>query len=162
MSEQALSIDELREHSFELDVGYTLGEVEWQKMVGPTGLGRCMLDKMSQLGGKLFQIGPVTHRQTQDADLFEFNCEDEHVRIRLDYDVPYTTDLLSGVRTVLNGVNRSLRRAHTPWRFVVVREGPGSSKYRVALLPIDQLDAVGDELDVIAGVSPEDYEMLVN
>jgi hypothetical protein len=162
MGEQNVSLDDLQENSFEIDVGYTLGELEWQKMIGPKGLGRCMLDKMSQLGAERFQIGPVEHRRTRDADLFEFDCEDEHVRIRLDYDVPHTTNLLSGIRTVLNSVNRSLRRAHNPWRFVVLREGPGSSTYRVALLPLDQIDAVADRLRVVAGVSPEDYEAVVN
>lgn len=158
MDEQTLSIDELRDDSFEIDVGYTLGELEWHKMVGPSGLGRKMLEQMSHLGEKRFRIGPVEHRRTQDADFFEFDCEDEHVRIRLDYDVPHTMNLLNGIRTLLDGVNRSLRRARTPWRYVVLRGGAGSGKYRVALLNVSQLDAASDNLRIVAGVSPEDFE----
>jgi hypothetical protein len=162
MEERTISIDELRENSFEIDVGYTLGELEWQKMVGPSGLGRDLLEKMSNLGETQFRIGPVEHRRTSDADVFEFQFEDEHVRIRLDYDVPYTKNLLSGIRTLLNGVNRSLRRAQNPWRYVVIREESGSGKYRVALLPTDQLGEVSRHLRVVAGVSPEDFESVAN
>ncbi len=162
MDEQTISIDELHENSLEIDLGYTLGELEWQKMIGPTGLGRVLLEKMSNLGESRFRIGPVAHRRTQDADLFELDFEDEHVRIRLDYDVPHTTNLLTGIRTLLNGVNRSLRRARSPWRYVVIRERDGSGKYRVALLPIDRLEAVDEHVRVVAGMSPEDYESTTN
>ncbi|MGM0556955.1 MAG: hypothetical protein ACQEVA_11300 [Myxococcota bacterium] len=159
---EEISIEELRENSFEIDVGYTLGELEWQKMVGPSGLGRHLLEKMSNLGESRFRIGPVEHRSTSDADLLEFAFEDEQVRIRLDYDVPYTKNLLSGIRTLLNTVNRSLRRAHTPWRYVVIREESSSGKYRVALLPTDQLGVVSKHMRVVAGVSPEDFEAVAN
>lgn len=162
MSEQTLSIDEVRENSFEIDVDYTLGELEWQKMVGPRGLGRKLLELMSHLGESRFRIGPVEHRRTDDADLFQVSLEDEQVRIRLDYDVPYTTNLLSGVRTLLNSVNRSLRRANNPWRYVVIREQSAAGKYRIALLPTRWLSAASNDLQVVAGVSPEDYEAAVS
>lgn len=162
MDEQTFSTDELRENSFELDLGYTLGELEWQKIVGPTGMGRQILEKMMHLGADQFRTGTVEHRRTQDADVFEVDFEDEHVRIRLDYDVPYTASLLTGIRMLLDGVNRSLRRARSPLRYVVVRDEAGMGKYRVVLLPLSQVRDVGEQFRVIAGLNPDDFETAPN
>ena len=66
------------------------------------------------------------------------------------------------MRTVLDGVNRSLRRAHKPWRYVVIRQGAGHGKYRIVLIPTELLGEINNNLRIVAGVSPEDYESAPN
>ena len=158
MDSDDISLEHIRDNSFPLEFDYTLGELEWQKLVGPTGLGRDLIQRMSELGGDVIQFGSVRRRRATDADVFEFDVAGEHVRVRLDYDVPFTANLLRGVRGLLDDVNKALRRASSPWRFICVRQQLSPAKYRVALLHTRWLTSLDRNFNVIAGLTPEDYE----
>ena len=158
MNTEDMSVEHLHDNSFPLELEYTLGELEWQKLVGPSGLGRELLQGMSDLGGDVIQFSSVRHRRSTEADVFEFSVAGEHVRVHLDYDVPYTASLLRGVRALLDDVNRALRRASSPWRYVCVRRQASPGSYRIALLHSRFLDGLDRDFQVIAGLTPEDYE----
>lgn len=151
-------MESLNEQSYAFDVGFTLSELEWRRVAGPTGLGRRLLEEASRLGQAHLPFGPLAHRHSGQADLFEFELGDEHVRIRLDHDVPHTSSLLFAVRRLFDGVNRSLRRSYAAWRYVVVREEAAAGRYRLVLLPVEVLESFNRRACVVAGLSPEDFE----
>jgi hypothetical protein len=153
---------QLKVNSFVFDVDLTLDEMEWSRILGPNGFGNWLLCQAISLGSDYVDIGSPEHLQNGDADVFSFEVEGRPAQFRLRYDRSFTANLLSGVREVLEGLNRELRRATVPVRFVCMREactGNGCT-YRVMLLPTAWLDEVASELNLVAGVALEDYEFV--
>ncbi len=160
MDKQA-KIELLQQNSFAFEVDLTLDEIEWTRILGPNGLGNRLLHQMRELGADLFHLGNLEHASNGTGEVFSFDAGDGHYEFRLDYEQSFTANLQSAVRQVLDGVNRALRRQTVPYRFVCVREtctGAGCT-YRLMLLPTAWLRELEDELNIVAGVRLEDYEM---
>lgn len=155
-----MSLEDLKENSFALDVDYTVNELEWSKLVGANGLGMQLLQRMAHIGASVFQIDQIRHVENGDCEKLVFCVEDTPVTVRFNYDVPVTTTLLKGLRTLFQGVNGALRRHGVTWRFLLIRERSRKRgcEYRVMLVPTDWLMEVANDLRIVAGVSPEDYE----
>ncbi|QDG51586.1 hypothetical protein FIV42_12765 [Persicimonas caeni] len=154
-------IELLKQDSFAFDVDLTLNELDWTRVLGPNGLGRQLLQKMATLGAESFQFGEIDHVENGTCEIFSFEVEGSRFELRLDYEQPITATLQTAVRQVLDGVNRALRRQTVPYRFVCVRDtctGAGCT-YRLMQLPTQWLREMEDALNIVAGLSLEDYEM---
>lgn len=154
-------IERLKQNSFAFDVDFTLDEMEWTRILGSNGLGNQLLQQMCQLGADLFDVDNLDHLTNGTGEVFSFEIEGSHYELRLDYQQPFTASLQSGVRQVLDAVNRALRRQTVSYRFICVRDtctGAGCT-YRLMLLPTAWLREVEDSLNIVAGVRLEDYEV---
>ncbi|MFP4600928.1 MAG: hypothetical protein ACLFVJ_21940 [Persicimonas sp.] len=158
--DQDARIEQLKLNSFVFETDLTLDELEWSRIMGANGLGAWMLGQMVELGSHFIDIHNPQHSATADGEVYSFEIDGQRSQFRLKYTQTFTANLLGAVRAVLDGVNSGLRRSMTPVRFVCVKEccsGLGCS-YRIMLLPTAWLDEFSDVLNIVAGVSPEDYE----
>ncbi len=160
MDEKA-KIEQLERISFAFEVNLTLDEIEWTRILGPHGLGYTLLQQMVVIGGDFFQIGEPEYTHTTRADVLCFDIAGASCQIRLEYEQPFTANLLSAVRQEVDAVNRTLRRERVNYRFVVARDectGPGCT-YRLMLVPTSWLTRAAEVFNVVAGMSLEDYEL---
>lgn len=154
-------IEVLQQNSFAFEVSLTLDEIEWTRILGPTGLGNTLLSQMVELGRDFFELSDPDYVQNGRGDILSFRIGGTFCELRLDYEQPFTANLQSAVREVLDGVNRALRHQSVPFRFVCVRDsctGAGCS-YRLMLLPTAWIRDVSDSLNIVAGLRLEDYEL---
>lgn len=154
-------IEVLKQSSFAFEVGLTLDEIEWTRILGPAGLGNQLLEQMVELGRDFFEISDPEHVQNGRGDILSFRIEGARCELRLDYEQPFTANLQSALRQVLDGVNRGLRRQSVSFRFVCVRDtctGAGCT-YRLMLLPTAWIRDLAEDLNIVAGLRLEDYEL---
>ncbi|MFW5968106.1 MAG: hypothetical protein ACOCV2_11340 [Persicimonas sp.] len=159
MDRQA-KIAQLELNSFTFEVDLTLDELDWTRLLGPDGFGVELLDEITSLGAPYFDMGGPEHAHNGNGEVLSFTVDGQRHELRLDYDQPFLATLLGGVRDVLDSVNRALRRAALPLRYVCLREsctGAGCT-YRVVLIPPAWLDDLRKEYTLVTGLCPEDYE----
>src|SRR5699024_10817011 len=107
------------------------------RILGPAGLGRRLLDAMVELGARHLRMDSPERAQQGSFETLEFRLEGRPITLRLDYEQPLTTTLLSAVRQLVDQVNHALRQDRAPCRFLLAREacaGP-TSKYRLLFAP---------------------------
>jgi hypothetical protein len=154
-------IEESRLQSYGFEVPLTLDETEWTRILGAEGLGCQLLEAMADLAAPHVEFDALDHIQQSSAEVLEFEVAGQHAAVQLDYEQPLTSTLLSAVRHVLDGVNHALKRARIPCRFAVARETCTGHKcnYRLMLAPTAWLGELDAAMNLVAGVTPEDYEM---
>jgi hypothetical protein len=153
-------IELLKDNSFAFDVNLTLDEIEWTRVLGPNGLGNELLHKMVEMGSDLFDLGGADHMHNGDAEVFCFTLDGRDYQLRLAYEQPFIANLQTAVRQILDGINGALRRQAVGFRFICVRDsctGAGCT-YRLMVLPTPWLRELEDELNIVSGLSLEDYE----
>lgn len=153
-------LEQLRLNSFDFEVDLTLEEMEWARVLGQNGMGHWLFLQTVELGSEFFDLGSPQRDENGDGERYRFQLEGHHAEFRLPYSQSFTANLLTGVRSVLDGVNGALRRATVPVRFVAIKEscaGLGCT-YRVMLAPAAWLGQMSDAFNVVAGVSLDDYE----
>jgi hypothetical protein len=154
-------IELLKKSAFAFDLDLTLDEIEWTRILGPNGLGDRLLHEMIATGADFFVLEVVDHQYNAAGEVLCFTVEGSEHQCRLDYDQPFVADLQTAVRQVLDGVNGALRRQTIPFRYICVRDsctGAGCT-YRLMVLPTPWLGELEAELNIVCGVSPEDYEV---
>jgi len=148
----------LQVHSFELPV--TLEELEWSGILGKTGLGWKLITWKQSLAAPYFELDPLYVAQKGRDQEISFEVEGVEHQIVLEFSNGLTATLLSAVREVINGANHALKCAQVGCRFVLERELCAGSRsyYRLILAPQQWLAELGRSLNLVAGISPEDYE----
>jgi hypothetical protein len=153
-------IELLRHNSFVFEADLTLDEMEWTRILGPSGLGDRLLREMVGMGADFFEVSDPDHQYNHNGEVLFLKLEGADHEFRLDYDQPFVASLQEAVRQVLDGVNAALRRQMVAFRYICVRDtctGAGCT-YRLMLMPTPWLRELEDKLNVVAGVSVEDYE----
>lgn len=147
---------------FIIDHHYTVDELEWNRIVGTSGVGRRLLDAMAELSSGRFDFDEIRRVPMSDAERFEFQVDGQSHSIQFDYDVSPTSTLLKGLRQLFAEVNTALRRAGVHWLFVLTRSSGGSSRsfdYRLVLAPRSTALEHISEMDVVAGLDMREFEM---
>lgn len=148
----------LQVHAFELS--RTLDETGWSGVLGKTGLGWRLLNWMQTLAAPYFELGPIHSTEVGHAEVLSFELEGLERAIELGYEQPLTATLLMAAREVINGVNQALKCAQMRFRFILERQTStgNQSRYRLILTPHAWLAVLGRSMNLVAGISPEDYE----
>lgn len=148
----------LEVHAFELP--RTLDETEWSKILGESGMGWKLLKWMQALAAPHFELGLVYPTGQGVDEVLAFEVNGAAFRIELGYDLGLIATLSSAVRQVIAGVNQALKRAHLDFRFVLERQTSTGNRscYRLILAPHALLPELGAKLNLVAGITPEDYE----
>lgn|GEM_PF-6115567 len=148
----------LQVHPFELP--RTLDETEWSKILGASGMGCKLLHWMQALAAPYFELGVIYSTRKGADERLSFEVNGDPFSIELDYDLELTATLSSAVRQVITGVNQALKRAQLDFRFILERQTSTGNRscYRLILAPHALLAELGRRLNLVAGITPEDYE----
>lgn len=152
--------DEFKQLRYIIDRHYTVDELEWNRIVGASGIGIDLLREMRALSTGTFNFEELERIPVTDGERFEFTVEETRQSIHFDYKVSPTSTLLQGLRHLFVEVNAALRRAGLQWRYVLARGTSRSKVSRYTLLLVPRSEAVDGlrEYDVLAGVGLKDYE----
>ncbi|MFB6351305.1 MAG: hypothetical protein ABEN55_04605 [Bradymonadaceae bacterium] len=154
--------NEFKQRRFLIDHHYTVDELEWNRVVGASGLGIELLREMGALSTGVFNFEGLERIPTADGERFEFTVGQTRQTIHLDDNVSPTSTLLQGLRHLFVEVNTALRRAGLDWRYVLAREADQTRSFDYTLLLVPRRVAVDGlrRYDVIAGVDLKDYELV--
>lgn len=150
-----------KQRRFFIDHHYTADELEWNRIVGPSGIGTRLLREMASLSVGIFNLDDVERIPMSDGERFEFKVADSPHTIHFDYEVSPTSTLLKGLRHLFVEVNSALRRAGVDWRYVLTRENGASRSfdYKLVLAPRSEAVEKLGEYDVVAGIDLKEYEL---
>lgn len=143
------------------DFSWTLEEIEWTRILGPSGFAQALLSAMVELAPPRYALGQLSREQQSSADVFTLQVAGMHTQIRLDYEQPLYATLASATRRVLDPVNQALRRARADRRFVLLREpsSAAASSYRLVMAPTSWLVGLSAQTNSIVGLTPESFEV---
>ena len=151
---------DLKQRRLMIDNHYTADELEWNRIVGPSGVAMRLLEEMATLSRGVFRLDEIERIPQSDGEKFEFSVDGEAHTLHLDYTSTPTSTLLKGLRHLFAEINKALRRAGVDWRFVLIRDKGSrlSSGYNLVLAP--RTSAVRDlrDRDVVAGIDLKEYE----
>jgi hypothetical protein len=152
---------DIKSKPFVLDHHFTVDELEWNRIVGPSGLGTRLLEEMAALSTDVFALGDIERVSLNRGERLEFSIEGTSHQIEFEYDVPGTSTLAQGLRQLFSGVNTALRRSGVDWRYILIRErgAERAFDYQVLLIPRTQVVEHSSDYDIVAGHDLEDYEI---
>jgi len=153
--------NEFKQRRFLIDHHYTVDELEWNRIVGASGIGIDLLREMGALSAGMFNFQDLERIPTSDGERFEFTVGQTRQSVHFDYRVSPTSTLLQGLRHLFVEVNSALRRAGLEWRYIFARETGHSRTFDYALMLVPRCEAVDGlrDYDVVAGVDLKDYEL---
>ncbi len=153
--------DVLRTRRLVIDPHYTVAELEWDRLVGPTGLGRELLAEMAGLSAGQFNLVPGSRIPTGDGERIEFEVDGIVQSVRFDYDASPTSTLMHGLRHLFGEVNGALRRVGVGWRFVLTRRCGKSRQTAYRLVMVRRSVAVQrrSEMHVVAGLDLRELDL---
>lgn len=159
--EQAHERDDLYQRRLSIDPHYTVSELEWHRIVGPSGMGTELLGEMASLSSGEFNFEPKERIPTDDGERIEFAVEGMVQSVQFDYDVSPTSTLTHGLRHLFGQVNTALRRAGIGWRFVLLRRRGSSAAFNYRLVMSRQCTTLPHEedVDVVAGLELKEFEL---
>lgn len=155
-------VSEFKERRFIIDHHYTVDELEWNRIVGASGIAIELLQEMGALSAGVFNFEGLERIPTTDGERFEFTVEESRQTVHFDYTVSPTSTLHQGLRHLFVEVNSALLRTGVDWRYVFAREsGRISRSFNYSLMLVPRCEAVEGlrEYDVVAGVDLKDYEL---
>ncbi|MFB6262157.1 MAG: hypothetical protein ABEL76_00840 [Bradymonadaceae bacterium] len=147
-----------------VDPNYTVGELDWSRLLGSGGIGRRLLGEMERLSSTAFDFGGGRRVPVGGGERFEFEIEGRSHSIEFNYDAPMTHSLRWALRRFFGAVNAALHRSGLEWRYLLTRElgHGGRFEYHVRLLPRSvAVEQSGEEFEVVAGVDMRDIELSV-
>jgi hypothetical protein len=153
--------DESYQRRLSIDPHYTVSELEWHRIVGPSGMGTELLGEMAALSSGEFDFEPRERIPTDDGERIEFAVDGMVQSVQFDYDVSPTSTLMHGLRHLFGKVNTALRRAGIGWRFVLLRRRGSSAAFNYRLVMSRQCTRLPheDDVDVVAGLELKEFEL---
>ena len=154
-------VSEFKQRRFIIDHHYTVDELEWNRIVGSSGIGIELLREMDALSTGVFEFEEPERVPMTNGERFEFAVEDTSQTVHFDYKVSPTSTLLQGLRHLFVEVNSAIRRVGVDWRFIFARQSASSRAFNYSLMLVPRSEALDglQDYDVVAGVDLKDYEL---
>ncbi len=152
---------DIRRQPFQLNHHFTIDELEWNRIVGPSGLGKQLLENMAALSQGLFAFGDLERVSESRSERLEFSIEHASHSVEFEYSASQTSTLAQGLRHLFGTINTALRRSGIDWRYILVRERGASRSfdYQVLLIPRTKVVERSSDYNIVAGHDLKDYEI---
>lgn len=154
-------VEDRKQCRLRFDDHYTVGELEWNRIVGPSGLAVRLVEAMAGLSTGVFNFESGERIPDSRAERLEVIVEGTSHTIRFEYDGSYTSTALEGVRHLFGEVNGALRREGLDYRYVLERapSAGASAGYRLLLARRSALTEESRGREIVAGLEIRDYEL---
>jgi hypothetical protein len=143
----------------QLPIDYSPDKMEWEQLKGLSQSGQSILHRLDNTGGDIVQIDNIDFNRS--ARHIEFEIDGLPCRVQLHRKETGRTTALSGLKKLLEEVNRGCRLSGLPWCFICTRQrsANGTSDYVIRFVERTRLRTLVDQLDVVAGLNPASFEL---